>query len=114
MNIYQSMGQPVSEKMQLAHTDIKMSEDGVYYIAAYLSQISTGQLAEHKIFPVKLILFLAFEFLMTLAIIDLLFLHKIKYKIIHIAVLLTGIAVHTGLAVVEAQNLSRTKNYAPD
>lgn len=114
MNIYQSMGQPVSEKMQLAHTDIKMSEDEVYYIAAYLSHISTGQLAEHKIFPVRLILFLAFGFLMTLAIIDLLFLHKIKYKIIHIAVLLTGIAVHTGLAVVEAQNLSRTKNYAPD
>lgn len=114
MNIYQSMGVPVSEKMQKAHTGIKMDEQEVYYIAAYLSHISSGELAEHKFFPVKLMLFLAFAFLMTLAIIDLLFLHKIKYKIIHVLVLLAGIAVHSGLAVVEAQNLGRTKNYAPD
>ncbi|HLN52976.1 MAG TPA: cytochrome c3 family protein [Lentimicrobium sp.] len=114
MNIYQSMNQPVSSKMEQAHSGIKMTEQEIYYISAFLSHFNSTQMAEHKIFPLKLILFIVFAVLMTWAIIDLLFLKRVKFKIIHAIILLAGISVHTWLAYVEAVNLSRTQNYAPD
>jgi len=113
-NIYESMSTPVSARMDEAHAGIKMTEQEIYYVSAYLSELSTKQLAEHKIFPVKLMLFLAFGFLMTLAIIDLLFTKRIKYRIIHAVILLVGIGVHSWLAYEEATKLSRTQGYAPD
>lgn len=114
MNIYQVMGQPVSSKMEEAHKGIKMSEQEVYYVAAYLSHLSTQEIHDYKIFPIKLILFISFGFLMTLALIDLFITKKIKYRIIHLVVLLIGISVHSWLAYVEARDLGRTQNYAPD
>lgn len=114
MNIYQSMNIPVSAKMENAHAGIKMTEQEIYYISAFLSHFSTTQMAEYKIFPTKLMLFIVFAVLMTWAIIDLLILRKVKYRIIHAIILLVGISVHGRLAYVEAVNLSRTPNYAPD
>lgn len=114
MNIYQSMGMPVSTIMEEAHKGIKMSEQEIYYVSAYLSHIGGSELKEHKIFPVKLMLFLAFGALMTLALIDLFITKRIKYKAVHGVVILVGLAVHGWLAIEEAQALSRTQNYAPD
>lgn len=114
MKIYQSMNLPVSVKMEQAHAGIKMTETEIYYISAFLSHYSTTNMAVHKIFPVKLMLFIVFALLMTWAIIDLLFMRRVKYRIIHAIILLAGISVHGWLAYTEAVNLSRTKNYAPD
>ncbi len=114
MNIYQSMNQPVSPKMEKAHTGIKMTDQEIYYISAFLSHFSTGSMPEYKIFPVRLILFIVFAVLMTWAIIDLLFLKQVKWRIIHVIILLAGISVHSWLAYTEAVNLSRTQFYAPD
>lgn len=114
MNIYQSMNQPVSLKMEEAHKGIKMNEQEIYFITAYLSHLSDKELTNHKIFPIKLMLFIAFAILMTLAIIDLLFTRRIKYRIVHGLILILGITVHSWLAYEEAVNLSRTQDYAPD
>lgn len=114
MNIYQSMAQPVSALMEKAHQGIKMSEQEIFYVTAYLSELSGHELEEHKIFPVKLMLFIIFAVLMTAALIDLVFTRKLKYTFIHYIILLVGIGVHTWLAYEEATNLSRTEGYAPD
>lgn len=114
MKIYESMNQPVSAKMEEAHKGIKMNQQEIYYIAAYFSELSHQDLREHKIFPVKLILFIVFAVLMTATLIDLLFTRKVKYTAIHYLILLIGISVHSYIAYTEAVNLSRTKNYAPD
>lgn len=113
-NIYQTLAQPVSDLMQKAHQGMKFSEQEIYYISAYLAHISQDQLEPHRTFPFKLMLFLVFGLLMTLAIIDLLFTRRIKYRIIHVIVLIAGFSTHTYLAVIEAQSLSRTEGYAPD
>lgn len=114
MNIYKSMGDPTSDVMRKAHGEYKLTEQEIFYISAFLSEFSHEGLAEHKIFPKKLMLFILFAFLMTLALVDLIFTKKIKYRIIHVVVILVGLAVHMNLAVVEAQSLSRTQDYAPD
>lgn len=114
MKIYQSMAQPVSQRMEVAHKGIKMNEQEIYYITAYLSHLSTTELTKHKTFPVKLMLFITFAVLMTLAIIDLLFTRRVRYRVIHGLILILGISVHSWLAYEEAVNLSRTQDYAPD
>lgn len=114
MNIYQSMNQPVSERMEQAHKGIKMNEQEIYYISAYLSHMSDKTLAEHKIFPTRLMLFLLFGFLMTLALIDLIFTRKIKYRAIHVGILIIGLSVHGWIAYYEATQLGRTEGYAPN
>ncbi len=114
MNIYQSMGMPGSAIMEKAHQGIKMSEQEIYYVTAYLSHIGGAELKEHKIFPVRLMLFIAFAGLMTLALIDLFITKRIKYKAVHGVIILVGLSVHGWLAVEESQRLGRTQDYAPD
>lgn len=114
MNIYQSMAQPGSALMEKAHQGIKMNEQEIYYVTAYLSELSGRDLEEYRIFPIKLILFIVFAVLMTVAIIDLVFTRKIKYTFIHYIILLVGIGIHSWLAYEEATNLSRTEGYMPD
>lgn len=113
INIYKSLTQPTSALMEEVHS-YKMSEQEIFYVSAFLSELSHKQLKEHKIFPVKLLLFILFAVLMTLAIIDIFFTKIIKYKIVHGLILLIGISVHVWLAYHEATNLSRTQGYAPD
>lgn len=113
-NIYEAMALPASQHMEQAHQGIKMSEEELYYVAAYLSHFDEEGLEEHNIFPKKLMLFLLFAVLMTLALIDLFFTKKLKFKVIHAVILLVGISVHLNLAYVEARNLGRTPDYAPD
>ena len=114
MNIYKSMSEPTSDVMQKAHAEYKLTDQEVFYIAAYLSEYLHYGETPHKTFPVKLMLFILFAVLMTLALVDLIFTKIIRFKVIHFVVILAGLAVHLNLAVVEAQALGRTQDYAPD
>ena len=114
MNIYASMAEPESDVMTKAHAEYKLTDQEVYNIAAYLSEFDQKGMEKHRSFPVRRMLFIAFAVLMTLALIDLIFTKIVKYRFIHAVILLIGIAVHLNIAVVEAENLSRTQNYAPD
>lgn len=114
MNIYASMSEPASAVMEKAHAEYKLNEQEIYYISAYLSHIVHKEIKPFKIFPTRLLIFILFAVLMTLALIDLIFTRKVRYRFIHVIILMVGIAVHFNIAMVEAQNLSRTKDYAPD
>ncbi len=114
MKIYESLSEPTSEVMEKAHREYKLTGEEIYHMAAYLSHISGHGTEQFKIFPKKLMLFILFAILMTLALIDLIFTKKLKYRFIHLIILAVGVAVHFNIAMVEAQNLSRTKDYAPD
>ncbi|MDY0103725.1 MAG: c-type cytochrome [Lentimicrobium sp.] len=114
MNMYESMREPTSAVMQKAHAEYKLTEEETYNIAAYLSEFSHEETKPLKIFPARLMIFLLFALLMTLALIDLIFTKKIKFKAIHYTIIIIGLAVHFNIAMVEAQNLSRTPDYAPD
>jgi mono/diheme cytochrome c family protein len=114
MNIYKSMAEPVSDVMRKTHGEYKLTDQEVFYIAAFLSEFNQTGEKPHKTFPNKLMLFILFAVLMTLALVDLIFTKLIKYKVVHLVVILAGLGVHFNLAVVEAQSLGRTQGYAPD
>lgn len=116
MNMYVSLTEPTSNVMKTAHKEYKLTEKEMFNIAAYLSDYAkSGQEVKPiKKFPTRLTLFIVFAVLMTLALIDLIFTKKVRFRAIHGIILVVGIAVHFNIAMVEAQNLSRTQNYAPD
>jgi len=111
-NLYEVLANPTSQKMKEDH--IQLNEQEIYLISAFLSEVGKTGLVKEKTFPLRLLLFLVFGVLMALALIDLIFTHRVRYKIIHIFILLSGLSVHTVMAVQESQRLGRTKNYMPD
>lgn len=113
-NLYDIMASPTSQKMTTAHGAVKLNDQEVYLISAFLSEVGKTGLVKEKTFPARLLIFLLFGALMALALIDLVFMHRVRYKAIHIVVLILGISVHSVMAVQESQRLGRIKDYAPD
>ncbi len=105
---------PSSDLMETSHKNAKLNDDESKKIMAYLVKVKENGQVFHKDFPIKLLLFFIFGLLMALALVDLIFTKKIKYKVVHVLVLIIGLAFHMQMAMVEATNLGRTKDYAPD
>jgi len=113
-NLYQVLSEPTSTKMAEVHKGLQMSDKEIYDISAYLSQVGKKGMVWEKIFPARLLLFLLFGLLMALALADLIWFKKVKYKIIHILVILAGLGIHGTLVIQEGIKLGRTKDYMPD
>lgn len=112
-NLINIMNSPVSARLIEDHAGMKVTEDEAYLLLAYYDQLIEQGPSEIKALPKRAALFWGMGLLMLIAIIDLLFTRKIRFKIVHIVILLAGIAVHSQIAMAEAQNLSRTQDYAP-
>jgi mono/diheme cytochrome c family protein len=113
-NLYQVMASPTSQKMTEAHKGIQLSDKELYDISAYFTEVAKEGMDIEKTFPYRFLLFLTLGLLMALALADLLFFKRVKYKVIHILILLGGLTTHVTLAIQEGINLGRTQNYAPD
>jgi mono/diheme cytochrome c family protein len=113
-NLYQVLSSPTTSKMSEVHKGLQLSDNEIYDISAYLSEIAKAGMDTEKTFPARLLIFLTLGFLMALALADLLFFKRVKYKAIHALILVIGLSVHTVLAIQEGTRLSRTKDYAPD
>jgi hypothetical protein len=96
------------------HKGLQLSDKEIYEISAYFSEVAKSGMETEKTFPYRFLLFLTLGFLMALALADLLFFKKVRFKAIHVLILVLGLSVHVVMAVQEGTNLSRTKGYAPD
>jgi len=96
------------------HAGFSYSDEQISYLHLYLKDLKkTGIEQKPKSYP-KLTWFIILGVLMTLALVDLLFTRKIRYKVIHILVILIGISVHLKMAYSDAAALGRSKDYMPD
>lgn len=114
INLYQVLREPSSTKMADVHKGLQLSDKEIYDISAFLSEVGKEGMVWEKTFPARLLLFLLLGLLMALALADLIWFRKVKYKIVHILIIIVGLGVHGTLAVQEATNLGRTQNYMPD
>ena len=112
--MYQVLREPTSTKMAEVHKGLQLSDKEIYDISAYLSKVGKEGMTWEKIFPARLLLFLFLGLLMALALADLIWFRKVKYRIIHVMIIIIGLGVHGTLAIQEGINLGRTKNYMPD
>lgn len=113
-NLYQVLNEPTSSKMAEAHKGLKLSDKEIYDISAYLSEIGKKGMVWERTFPARLLLFLFMGLLMAWALADLIWFRKVKYKIIHALILISGLSIHGVMATQEGIRLSRTKDYMPD
>jgi hypothetical protein len=108
------MNNPGSARLKEDHKGMTITDKEARMLEAYFVKVTSkgsGQLHET---PENTALFWLFGLLMALAVVDLLFTKIVRFKFIHVIVILAGLVVHTHYAVAGAIDLGRTENYAPD
>jgi mono/diheme cytochrome c family protein len=113
-NLYQVLNEPTSAKMTEVHKGLQLSDKEIYDISAFLSDVGKKGMTWEGTFPARLLLFLFLGLLMALALADLIWFKRVKYRVIHVLVIIVGLGVHGTLVIQEAINLGRTKDYMPD
>lgn len=108
------MNIPASPRMMQDHKGMFITDQEARYLEAFLYRVKTEGPGELKAYPIRAAIFWGLGILMFLALVDLLFTKKIKYRVVHGIILLIGLTVHANYAYTEARNLGRTKGYAPD
>lgn len=96
------------------HKELSLTDKETKLVQAYFSKLADQGLKKHKPVPQKTLIFFGTGFLMLLALIELIFLKKIKIKAIPVLILLVAMGFHIKVISEEAINLGRTENYAPN
>jgi len=106
--------EPNGKKMEASHKDFKIEEEDLKKVKLYLDELATT--GPHSVGPTinQIVIFLILGLLMTLALVDLIFLHKIKYRFITVLILLVALVVQVKMIATAAIDLGRSQNYAPD
>lgn len=106
--------QPNGKKMEASHKDFKIEEEDLKKVKMYLDELAiTGPHNEGPTIN-QIVIFLLLGLLMTLALLDLIFFHKIKYRFVTVLILIIAIVVQVKMVADAAINLGRSQNYAPD
>ena len=106
--------QPNGKKIEASHKNFQIEDEDLKKVKLYLDELAvTGP---HDVGPTvnQIMLFIFLGILMLFALVDLIFTHKIKYKIIPVAILLISLVLQVKMVAEAAINLGRSKNYAPD
>lgn len=106
--------QPNGIKMEASHKNFQIEEEDLKKVKLYLDElVKTGPSAVGPTVN-QIMIFILLGLLMLLALIDLIFTHKIKYKIIPVAILMIALVVQIKMVAEAAVSLGRSQNYAPD
>lgn len=108
------INEPLAKVMSEKHDGYQYSEEELTHIKNYLLSLKDQGEAEQKPTVYNLILFLFLGLLITLAIIDLFFTKKIKYKFITILIFMIAFGYQIKMLGDDAMALGRNQDYAPD
>lgn len=106
--------QPNGKLMEASHKDFEISDEDLKTVKMYLDNLAkTGP---SHVGPTinQLMLFIFLGLLLTLALLDLIFFHKIKFRLIPVLVLAFALLIQAKMVSDAAINLGRSQNYAPD
>lgn len=106
--------QPNGVKMEASHKDFAIEEVDLKKVKLYLDELAiSGPHAEGPTIN-QIVLFILFGLLMTLALLDLIFLHKIKYRFVTVLILIVALVFQIKMVADAAIGLGRTTGYTPD
>lgn len=108
------LDQQVGRRMVADHPGMAITEAEEHQLEAYYEFVLDRGPGELRPIPVNGIIFWGVGFLMLLALVDLIFTRKIKFKVLHVMIIIVGLMVHMQYAMAEARGMSRTQGYAPD
>jgi len=106
--------QPSGVKMSASHQNFNIGEEDLKSVKAYLDDLAQIGPAHVKPSIDNLILFLFLGLLMTWAIIELIFLRKIKWKFIPAIIIVGALGIQVKIITTDAMRLGRQIDYAPD
>ena len=106
--------QPGGVKMAEVHKNFEIDENDLKRVKLYLDNFATTGPPEMGPTITQLLLFGGLITLLILALLDLMFFHKIKYRMVPILVLLLAFGYITMMIYDSATDLGRTQNYEPD
>lgn len=106
--------QPNGKKMEASHKDFKIEDEDLKKVKLYLDELAkTGPPSAGPTIN-QIVIFILLGLLLTFALLDLIFFHKVKYRIINVIILLLALGVQVKMVATAAIELGRSKNYAPD
>ncbi len=106
--------QPTGLKMEASHTNFDMAEEDLHAVKTYLNNLAQTGGKPIKPSYNNLILFLFLGLLITWAVVELIFLKKVKWKFIPVIVLLGAFGWQVEMIATDAIRLGRQTDYAPD
>ncbi len=114
VSFQQAVMQPSGIKMEASHKNFNLSEEDLKTVKVYLDNLVLNGSGPQKPHYDNLILFLFLGLLLTWALIELIFLRKIKYKIIPTLIFVGAFGGQVKMIVTDAIRLGRQENYMPD
>ncbi len=110
----QAIKQPLGKKMEAVHKNFDIPDKEMKSIKTFLDNYALTGPGIVKPSIDNILLFLFLGALITWALIELIFLRKIKYKFIPVIIMLGALGWQGKMIVVDAIRLGRQENYAPD
>jgi cytochrome c553 len=106
--------QPTGKVMAQFHDSLGLSDEQIHQLKSYLTEMARQGEEPVKPLLTNRIIFILLLLLFVLAFIDFAITHKVKYKIVPIAVIFATLIFMTNDIVTSAIDLGRSKNYQPD
>jgi hypothetical protein len=104
---------PTTDKMIEVHEGYQLSDEQILFIKAYLDLLAEDGVRERPVIT-SLLLFLLVVLLLIMALADLFFLKKVRYRLVHLAIILGAGFFITATIVHEAVSIGRSQYYSPD
>ena len=105
--------QPSGIKMEASHKNFDLAEEDLKAVKVYLDDLAHSSVHVKPHYN-NLIIFLFLGILITWALIELIFLKKIKWKFIPVIILLGAFGWQVKMIATDAMRLGRQTDYAPD
>jgi len=105
---------PNGNKLAEVHKNFEIEDKDLKTVKYYLDNLATTGPPAVGPTVTQIILFTGLVVLLLLALLDLMFFHKIKFKTVPVLILLISLGLLTKMVATAAIDLGRTKDYAPD
>lgn len=106
--------QPTGIKMEASHKDFKIEEVDLKKVKLYLDDLALVGPPSAGPTLTQIMLFILLGLLITFALLDLIFFHKIRYRVVSVLILLVALGFQVKMVATAAIDLGRTPDYAPD
>lgn len=106
--------QPSGVKMSASHVNFNINDEDLKTVKAYLDDLAHTGTKPVKPSYYNLILFLFLGILLTWALIELIFIRKLKWKFIPVIIFVGAFGWQVKMIATDAMRLGRQENYAPD
>jgi len=105
---------PTGIKMEASYQNFNIPEEDLKTVKVYLDDLAHNGVASPKPTYNNLIVFLFLGLLLTWALVELIFLHRIKWKIVPVIIFIGAFGWQVKMIVTDAIKLGRQESYAPD